>query len=133
MSLQSATTLSGATFAGTGGSTVNWSSLGQVGNKLPIAVVSDTDLRTRRQIDVTVKSPTPNSGAPNGYTQARVTKVYKRPLLLENGKLTVNTAKVEIAYDVESTPTEIQDLLDVAAQMAFDADFVSADLTLSLS
>jgi hypothetical protein len=133
MALNNATTLSGATFAGTGGTTVNWSSMGQNGNKHPLVVSTDTDLRVRRSIDVSARTPAPSSSAPNGYTQARVSKLYKQPLLLDNGKITVNTCKVEVAYDVETTPEEIQALLDVGAQMLFDADFIGVDLTLSLS
>lgn len=133
MSLTSATTLSGSTIAGTGGTAVNWSKMNQVGNKVSLAVTTDADLRVRRSIDVTAKPPTVNPGAPNGYTQARVSKVYKAPLLLDNGAVTVNTVKVEVAYDVETSATEIQDLVDVGAQMLFDSDFVSVDKTLSLS
>lgn len=131
--LTTATTLSGSTIAGTGGTTVTWASLGQVGNKVTLVVPADADLRTRRQIDVVAKQPTPRSGTPNGYTQARVTKVYKRPLTLDNGETTVNTVKVEVSYDVETNATEIQDLLDVGAQMLFDSDFTGVDTTLALT
>lgn len=133
MSLSNATTLSGATFAGTGGTTVNWSSMGQQGNKNLLVVTTDSDLRVRRSLDVVVKLPTPSSGAPNGYTQARASMLYKQPLLLENGKITVNTMKCEIAYDVETTPEEIQSMLDVGCQVMFDGDFISVFKTLSLS
>lgn len=133
MSLSTLTTLSGSTIAGTGGTAVTWNKMNQVGNKVSLAVTSDADLRVRRTMDVTAKSPTVNPGAPNGYTQARVVKVYKAPLLLDNGAITVNTVKVEVAYDVESSASEIQDLVDVGAQMLFDADLVSVDKTLSLS
>jgi hypothetical protein len=133
MSLTAVSTLSGSTIAGTGGTAVNWTKMGQVGNKVSLAVTSDADLRSRRTLDVVAKAPSVNPGAPNGYTQARVTKVYKQPLLLENGSITVNTVKVEVAYDVETSAAEIQELVDQGAQLLFDADLVSVDKTLSLS
>jgi len=133
MSLSAATTLSGSTIAGTGGTTVNWSSLGISGNKNIIVVTADTDLRVRRQVEVSVKTPTPQASAPNGYTQARISGIYKKPKLLANGKITVNTVKVEVAYDVECTPTEIQDMLDVGAHLLFDGDFTPVFKTLNLS
>lgn len=133
MSLSAVTTLTGSTIAGTGGTAVNWSKMGQVGNKVTLAVTSDPDLRSRRTMDVVAKQPSVSNGAPNGYTQARVTKVYKQPLVLENGSQTVNTVRLEIAYDVETSAAELQELLDQGAQMAFNSDLSSVDKTLSLA
>lgn len=133
MSLSNASTLTGATISASGGTAVTWATLGLVGNKNIIVVPADTDFRVRRQIDVTVKQPSVQASAPNGYTQARVTAFYKKPILLANGKITVNTVKVEVAYDVESTAAQIQDMLDTGAQFMFDADFTPAFKTLSLS
>lgn len=133
MSLSAVSTLTGSTIAGTGGTAVNWTKMGQIGNKVSLAVTADADLRSRRSLDVTAKQPSISASAPNGYTQARVTKVYKQPLVLDNGNLTVNTVKVEVAYDVETSATEIQDLLDQGAQMCFNADLSSVDKTLSLA
>lgn len=132
MSLNNAGSLSGATISASGGSAVTWASLGQNGNKNTLIVAADTDFRTRRQIDAVVKQPVPQVSAPNGYTQARASLFYKKPILLANGKITVNTVKVELAYDVESTPTQIQDMLDTGAQFCFDADFTPVFKSLSL-
>jgi len=132
MALSTATSLSGATISASGGATVQWSSLGLQGNKNVLVVAADTDLRIRRQIDASAKTPSVQLSAPNGYSQARGVVFYKKPKLLANGKVTVNTARVEIAYDVETTPTEIQDLLDVASQVCFDSDFTPVFKQLSL-
>lgn len=123
-----------SSIAPTGGTALAFASSGNLSNgKVSLVVSADTDLRTRRQIDVTVKPPAASTNAPNGYTQARVQFLFKKPKLLANGKITVNTARVEFSYDVETTQTEIQELADVAAQMSFDADFVPTIKTLVMA
>jgi hypothetical protein len=66
-------------------------------------------------------------------TQRRVTYFFKKPKLLANGKYTVNTAKVELAHDIECSQADIQDLADCAAQMAFSSDFIPTTKLGSLS
>lgn len=120
--------------APTGGTALTFSSNGIQGpGQLQLVVPADTDMRTRRTLDVTVKSAKVSVGAPNGYTQNRVSYFYRKPKLLANGKITVNTAKIEFSYDVETTQAEIQELLDVSAQICFDADFTPTTKLLSLS
>lgn len=120
--------------APTGGSALTFASNGLQGpGKVTLVVPTDTDYRTRRSLDVTVKPASVSAGAPNGYTQNRITFVFKKPKVLANTKITVNTVKVEFAYDVETTQTEIQELLDVAAQLCFDADFTPTVKLLSLA
>lgn len=135
MSLSNASIVTApSSIAPTGGSALVFSSSGNLSNgKVTLIVSADTDLRIRRSIDATIKNPSPSLSAPNGYTQARVSFVYKKPKLLANGKITVNTARVEFSYDVETTQTEIQELADVAAQMCFDGDFVPSIKTLTLT
>jgi len=117
-----------------GGTALTWSSLGNLGNsKITLAALVDTDFRLRRTIDVNVKAPSVNANSPNGYTQARVSFLFKKPKLLANGKVTVNTARLEFAYDVETTQAEVQELLDIAAQISCDGDFTPTVKTLSLN
>lgn len=123
MSLKTAVVKTGATLAPTGGSDLTFADLGTIGSQVALAVPADTDLRLRRTVIGSFKNPKPNAGSPNGYTQARAQLVFKKPKLLANGKLTVNTIQVSIAYDWETTDAEKTELLDVAAQMCFDADF----------
>lgn len=119
-------------FTPTGGTALAFASLGNLSNgKVTLFVAADTDFRVRRTIDITVKAPSPQPSAPNGYTQARVSMLFKKPKLLANGKITVCTTLVQTAYDVECTQTEIQELIDVGAQMCVDADFVPVHKTLS--
>lgn len=120
-------------FAPTGGTAVAFSGNSPSQGKMSMFVSADTDLRLRRTIDVTVKTPSSSASAPNGYTQARVQYLFRYPKLLANGRVTVNTAKVEFAYDVETTQTEIQQLLDVAGQICVDADFTPTSKSLVLA
>jgi len=120
--------------APTGGTALTFASNGIQGpGEITLVVPADLDLRTRRSIDIKVKPAKTSVGAPNGYTQARVSMLYKKPKILANTKITVNTVKVEFAFDVETTQVEIQELLDVAAQLCFDADFVPTVKQLSLT
>jgi len=108
----------------TGGSALTFTSMAP-GAKNELIVSADTDLRTRRTMTVEAKMAKPAVGAPNGYSQQRMTVLYRKPKLLANGKIIVNTVRVEMAYDVETTQTEIQELMDVGAQTLFDADFTA--------
>jgi len=123
-----------SSIAATGGTALNFSSVGSPSKgKVSLIVTADTDLRLRRTIDVSASAPTVNAGAPNGYSQARVQFLFRKPKLLANGKITVNTVSVNFGYDVETTQAEIQELLDVASQMCFDADFTPTVKSLSIS
>lgn len=124
MSLNNASVLSGATYvAPTGGSALAFESLGVRNNTNEIFATADTDLRTRRSIVCTVKDPKVSASAPNGYTQARRTATFKSPLSLDNGNVTVNTAKVEFAFDVETTEAELDEMKLILCQAIMDSDF----------
>lgn len=66
-------------------------------------VLADTDLRIRRSCTVRNVPPRPNVSSPSGYTQARATITFREPMVLANGKITVNTSKQELAYDIEAS------------------------------
>jgi hypothetical protein len=119
--------------APTGGSALAFSSAGQSAGINTLYATADTDLRTRRSIVATVKDPKVSASAPNGYTQARATVVYKAPLALDNGGVTVNTVRIEFAYDVETSTAEKTELLVIASQICNDADFTELFQNLSLS
>jgi len=135
MSLQNAGIVTApSAFTPTGGTALTFVSAGNfAAGKVTLYVAADTDFRVRRTIDVTVKTPTPQLSTPNGYTQARGKAIFKKPKLLANGKITVNTVTVDVAYDVECTQAEIQELMDVGAQMLVDSDFIPVYKALSLA
>jgi hypothetical protein len=123
MSLE-ATIKTGATaLAATGGDDQALVSLGISANKNVVFFDGDTDFRTRRTIDFTTKAPTVQASAPNGYTQARSTALLKFPLELDNGERTVNTVRIEVAYDPESTAAEVEEMLEVAGQVVGTSAF----------
>lgn len=124
MSLKDASIMTAPTsFTVNGGSALAFSELYSSGEKVTIGVSADTDLRLRRTMDAHIYQPKPNSGAPNGYTQGRAKVVFKSPLLLDNGAITVNTVKVEVAFDVETTDAERTELCDIGGQIFIDSDF----------
>jgi len=132
MSLSNASVLSGATITPSGGTALAFEGTGIRGNSHTLVASADTNLLTRRSIVCTVKEPRVSPGAPNGYTQARATAVFKSPLVLDNGNTTVNTVRIEVSYDSESTAAEVDELLVVASQILSDSDFASLFGSLSL-
>jgi hypothetical protein len=125
MSLSNAAVVTApSAFGPTGGIALTFASAGSISSGcLTLYVPADTDLRLRRTMKCTAKSPNVQITAPNGYTQARTETLFTKPKLLANGKLTTNTVRISVAYDIETTQLEIQELLDVGAQALVDADF----------
>lgn len=135
MSLINASLVTAPTaIAPTGGTALAFASLGSPSlGKVSLYVPTDTTFTTRRSLDVTVKPSKANAASLNGYTQNRVTMIYKKPKVLASGKITVNTAKVELSFDIETTQLEVQELMDIGAQLLFDADTAPTFKTLSLA
>jgi hypothetical protein len=125
MSLANASIPIGATYAPTGGSATSFVSLGQTSDSQKLFIDSGEDLILRRTALATSKSPVPNSSAPNGYTQQRTSIVFHVPLLLDNGKYTTNTVKIEVSYDPETDTSERAYLRELLAHLGSDADFDS--------
>lgn len=128
MSLNNASVLEGATLVDpTGGSAITFKTANGVMNGSNTCyVTSDSDLRTRRSFVASAKLPKPSATAPNGSTQARCELVFKSPLELDNGQVTVNTARYAFAYDPETSQAEVNELKAILIQCIQDADF--ADL-----
>jgi len=112
--------------AATGGTALAFTGLGIQNNSVKAVVTTDTDLRTRRSILAKVKEARPNPNSIGGYTMQRNSIKISVPKLktLPSGAQVVanNYVMVEVGYDVETTPTEKQLLLDLGAQSCFDAD-----------
>jgi hypothetical protein len=77
----------------------------------------------RKTALATSKAPVPNASAPNGYTQQRSTIVFHVPYLLDNGSVTKNSVKVEIAFDPETDAAGRAFLRELVAHCGDDADF----------
>lgn len=123
MSLSNASIPIGATFSPTGGTATSFVSLGQSEGKNKLFIDDGSSLILRKTVLATSKTPVPNASAPNGYTQQRSTIVIHQPKLLANGEYTVNTMRLEVAYDPESTGSEVAELFELAGHIASDSDF----------
>jgi hypothetical protein len=126
MSFQNAAVVTApSSIAPTGGTALAFTPITNDGSKVDMVVAADTDSRTRRHLIGSIVMPKPQATAPNGYTQARGEIKFRKPKLLANGKYTTNEVIVSMRYDPETTQVEIQELMDVGAQLCFDADFVN--------
>jgi len=125
MSLDNASVLSGATFnVPTGGSAITFKTLNGVqGSRNALYCTADDDLRTRREIVATAKLPKPSVSAPGGSTQQRAEMLYKSPLTLANGNVTVNTGGVYLSVDPETDTAGIDEIKIIMVQMIMDTDF----------
>lgn len=132
MSLSNAVVKTGATVAPTGGTDLTFASRGTKDGSNVLYVNADADSRTRRTITCSVKDAKTSVMAPNGMTQQRCQFVFKSPLTLDNGLVTVNKVSIEFAYDVETSDAEIEELRIIAAQICSDSDFSDAVKRLSL-
>jgi len=122
MSLQTLSLLENSTVAASGGTALALVSAGGSLGKNRLIPSDDTDLRTQRVLDLSAQLPRPQASAPNGYTQGRASTVFKFPLLLDNGEITVNKVTISMSCDVETTVTEKTEYLSLACQTAIDAE-----------
>lgn len=123
MSLSNASIPIGASYAPSGGSATSLVSLGQNPGENKVFIDDGADLILRKTCLASSKSPVPNAGAPNGYTQQRTSVVFHVPMLLANGKYTVNTARLEVAFDPEADSGERGLLWELLSHICVDADF----------
>jgi hypothetical protein len=125
MSINGATPIIGGTYvAPSGGSADALSAVGDA-TKMVARFDADTEYLTSKSVDFSSREPSVSSSAPNGYTQARRSALFKFPLPLDNGGRTVNTIKIELGVDVEATAAEIAEYCLVASQFLADPDFAS--------
>jgi hypothetical protein len=68
-----------------------------------------------------VKAYCASAAAPGGYTQARRVVVVSIPKTLANGNTTVNTARVEISADPESSDSDVSALRELIVQAVNDS------------
>lgn len=134
MAINASTIKEGATtVAATGGTDVTLTSLGAQGNKNTFIFSTDSANITRRLLELTVKPYSVDASKPGGYTQQRATALFKQPKVLANGNKTMNTVKVEVSYDPETTDAEIEALVECAAQATGTANFLPFYKTLNLT
>lgn len=122
MAIQNATLPVGATITPSGGTATTMKLKEVTPSKLVVALDDGSEFLSQQTIDVVTKSPVVSTSAPNGYTQARSSAFFRFPLSLDNGNRTVNTLKIELAVDHETTAAEIQGYLAKGVLFMLSAD-----------
>jgi hypothetical protein len=124
MSLKDSSVLVDGSVATTGGTGTPLKSLGNTLEQHELYLDESKPLIEQTTITASVKRPKVSVSAPNGYTQGRNTVYIKVPLKLDNGSITVNTIRLEIAADFETSAAERLGMRVLAAQMLTSSQFV---------
>lgn len=124
MSINGSSIPVGATYTPSGGSATTLKTK-TVDDKKHVVFLDDgNDLINQTTLEFTSKAPHVSTGAPNGYTQARNTVLIKQPFVLDNGNITVITAKVDVAVDFELTAAEKLSFRELMAHVILDSDYL---------
>lgn len=123
MTIKDASVLVGTTLSGTGGTATGFLDGGDSVGIHNVALDDSSEFINQTGLQFTTKAPKVLASAPNGYTQRRCTVVIQRPLALDNDGRTVNTLRMELAVDIETTAAEVSSLLELGAQVLFDSDY----------
>lgn len=123
MAIPSASISVGATVAASGGTAKTLKELNRSQGLISTYLDEGLSFQTRREISFSTKTPKVSPSAPGNFTQARSIVLLKSPKTLANLKTTVNTLQLSLSVDPETTSSEVQDLLVLAAQLLTDSDF----------
>lgn len=124
MTINSASISQGATaLSPTGGSALVFAIKSRQNNAIEAYIPADA-AATRRTARFQTKAATPDSQAPNGYTQNRNVVVMRFPKALANGNMTFNTLRIELSADIETTDAEKLDMQLIGGQVLADSDFL---------
>lgn len=110
----------------TGGTDITLASLGLSNAVLNTYVSNDNSMLTRRTVSFSAKGPKANAGSPGGYTQARRKVVLTSPRTITVGSnqvLTNDRVTIELAFDINATSAQINNLRYLAAQLLGNANF----------
>lgn len=123
MTIQSSSVNIDGTVATTGGTATTMLNKGGTLNERRCVLDDGSEFINETKLEFTVRDPVVNSGAPNGYTQARSIVKVLEPLLLDNGSYTTNKLEISLSVDPETTDAEVESMLVLGAQLLHDADF----------
>lgn len=124
MGLATASILTGATIAATGGTAVTYVPDGlTIANGLHLIDSAVTDFRTQPQVTVKTKNPTL---FPDGsYSKGKRSMVLVEPFVDSKGKTQFDLIRIEREVHPESTAAKALDLNKKGAQLLTDSDFLS--------
>jgi hypothetical protein len=123
MAIETSSILYDGTVATTGGTATGVITKGGTLNQLNVILDDSSEFIDQTKVEFTVREPVVNTSAPNGYTQARSAVRMLVPLSLDNTNRTINSLKIELSVDHETTDAEIQSILVAGAQFLVDSDF----------
>lgn len=123
MTIKDASVDVGTTISTSGGTATTFLDGGDDLDSHQVTLDDSSEFIDATSVSFTVKRPKVQVTAPNGYTQKRASVVIGRPLALDNDNRTVNTFRLELAVDPETTSAEIASLRELAAQVVFGSDF----------
>jgi hypothetical protein len=123
MTIKDASVDVGTTISTSGGTATTFLDSGDGPDSHQVTLDDSSEFINATTVSFSVKRPKVQTLAPNGYTQKRSTVVIQRPLALDNGNRTVNTFRLELAVDIETTAAEIDSLRELASQICFDSDY----------
>lgn len=119
MSIESAVFKPDAVSAQTGGNAATTGLLGQSSTEKEIYIVDANPLVYRKTILFSKKEHKVLASSPSGYTQMRTNILVKSPMLLANGLVTVNTAFLQFAADINMTDGEKKTLRELISQATY--------------
>lgn len=125
MTLAAGTVNVGGSSSVTGGTSTGMLYRGQSNSGLQVNYILDdaSEYLALTKVEFSAVDAKVNTGAPNGYTQQRNSVVLKVPLALDNGKVTTNTVRIEVATDIETTDAEKLELREKAAQILYGSAY----------
>lgn len=126
MSLNPAVIKSGATWAPTGGTDLTFVPDGRaVSNGLSLVVQADTNLLTRRQLTLRATLPAAPARAGDYAKLGRCSAVLKIPFIASDGKLYLQTVKVDTAFHAEYAQASKNAAINDGAALLADSDFAN--------
>ncbi len=133
MGIRTASIALGATFAPTGGTATSVVLINQDASnaKAFVAAPGVTPL-TRTELTFASSTSKPNSSSPGGFTQGRASVKVTTPKVLANAARTLNSARVEISIDPETSAADLIALKSILINVINDSDFDQLWLNQSL-
>lgn len=125
MAISGGAILLDGTVSATGGTSTTLLSKGENGETNKVLLNDGVAFISQKTIDFTVKEPRVSASSPSGYTQAREIVVLKFPKILADGSRTVNTLRLELSTDINTTDAERLTMRSAGAQLLVDSDITS--------
>ncbi len=109
----------GGTSSVTGGTSTSYLAKGTTLDRRTLILDDNSDYVDQTKVEFSIKDPKVSAGAPNGYTQARSNVYVQVPLALDNGNRTINSLRIELSVDPETSDAEISAMLEEGAQILY--------------